>query len=105
MKKSFFIILLLSSFLATNLPAQSSLGIDSSNYSIPSTVSYNASYTFSVNVKNYGPQPFIGSLNMTYAVDTSSMFPTYDTMSTAHIVTMNIPVNGEQTDTNTIPID
>jgi hypothetical protein len=104
MKKIIYIPLFLLTLLSFTLKGQSSLGIDSSNYNIPPSVSYNAVYTFSVNVKNYGPQAFNGSFDLAYVVDSSGTFSSPDT-SNSHFVFLNIPVNNEQPDTHSVVID
>ncbi|MGZ3864557.1 MAG: T9SS type A sorting domain-containing protein [Bacteroidia bacterium] len=84
---------------------QSSLGIDSVNFSAPATANYNATYLFAIKVFNYGPQPYNGQVDIVYAIDSSSTaLPTYDTTS-SRLVNMNIPVGTEQPDSNSISID
>jgi hypothetical protein len=105
MKKVFILLVLAFAGFNPLLKGQiSSLGIDSFNYSIPTTVNFNSSYTFSVNVVNYGPSPYNGSLDIGYAIPSPTAVAIYDT-SSSHFTNMSLAVGAEQPDTNTITID
>lgn len=101
MKRSIFITLgLLLLHLLSQ--AQSSVGIDSINYSAPAGGTFNSQGTFIVNVVNYGPQPLSGEpLDIKYAVDTTgsgTVAASSDT-SNSHISFFTLAVGAEQADT------
>ncbi|HXB42314.1 MAG TPA: T9SS type A sorting domain-containing protein [Bacteroidia bacterium] len=81
------------------LIGQSSLGIDSVNYSAPSTANYNSSYKFVVKIKNHGPQVFTGIVDVMYAVDsTTNNSAPLDTTNSHLTSSLSIAVGAEKGD-------
>jgi hypothetical protein len=87
------------------LIGQSSLGIDSGNYSAPSTANYNSSYNFVVKIKNYGPQAFTGVVDVMYAVDsTTNNSAPLDTINSHLTSSLSIAVGAEKGDSILISV-
>ena len=103
MKKAWAIAICLLLSGITVVKGQSSLGIDTGNYSIPATVNFNSAYSFKVNVKNYGPQAFSGPVDVMYAIDSNNA-PVLDTTN-SHISNVTAAVLAEQADSTSITIN
>ena len=102
MKKLLFIPLFFVVLTCPSLKAQNSLGIDSTNYIIPTTLNYNAAYTFLVNIKNYGPLTFSGPFDVVYGVDTGSFF--LDTL-VIDTLSATIAMGNEVSDSTSITVN
>jgi hypothetical protein len=104
MKKIFLLTLL--SFLGYSdySKAQSSLGVDTSGNTIPGFVYFNNTYSFKVNIKNYGPQNYNNNVLEVeyYLVDTTGAFIFLTRDSLPNI---SIPSNGTYLDTVNIYTD
>ncbi len=86
------ICLLLSSI--SIIKAQSSLGIDSVNYIYSDTVCFNDYDGFTVNVVNYGPQPYSGMISLEYGVDSSNTGNSLVSLRTDTFQSNNLSVFG-----------
>jgi len=107
MKKAIIIGFCLLANLPFIVKAQSSLGIDTTagSYQYNSTTSFNSIEIYVVSVKNYGPQPYNGVVYLEYAVDTTNIGGSLDSLTTDSFFVNNLGTFATYPDSTSLIID
>jgi hypothetical protein len=84
--------------------AQSSLGIDSINFTAPGGATYNSQCLFKVNIVNYGPQPYNAQVDVRYVIDSTGTGTNMIDTSNSHLIGCTLAVGASQPDSALITI-